>query len=119
MTLPKVVLWSRLRRGGLQGFRFRRQHPIGPYVLDFYCSQARLALEVDGAAHDVADRAAADAVRTAWLAAQGVEVLRLPARDVRPAFGRRAGEEPSAYTHTLGSHSAICGNAIRISTAPI
>src|SRR5438874_3677081 len=51
MTLPEIVLWQALRRS-LLGLRFRRQHPIGPYVLDFYCPSARLAIEIDGLAHD-------------------------------------------------------------------
>jgi len=52
MTLPEVVLWEELRRAKLKGLQFRRQHPIGPYILDFYCSNARLAIEIDGASHD-------------------------------------------------------------------
>ena len=53
MTIPEVILWTRLRqRPG--GFKFRRQHPAGPYVLDFFCSEARLAIEVDGMVHDMA-----------------------------------------------------------------
>ena len=82
MTLPEAILWRELRRRTLAGFRFRRQHPVGPYVLDFYCPEARLALEVDGAAHDHPIRAAQDDHRTAWLAGRGIRVLRLPARDV-------------------------------------
>jgi hypothetical protein len=53
MSLPEVILWEHLRRGGLSGMHFRRQHPAGPYVLDFYCAASRLAIEVDGAAHDL------------------------------------------------------------------
>jgi hypothetical protein len=54
MSLPEVVLWQTLRRGQVSGLRFRRQHPVGPYILDFYCPSARLAIEVDGSAHDAA-----------------------------------------------------------------
>jgi very-short-patch-repair endonuclease len=57
MSLPEVVLWQALRRGQVAGLRFRRQHPIGPYILDFYCLSARLAIEVDGFAHDNAVQA--------------------------------------------------------------
>src|SRR3954469_10158826 len=53
MTLPEVLLWQALRGGQVGGLRFRRQHPIGHYVLDFYCPALRLAVEVDGAAHDI------------------------------------------------------------------
>ncbi|HEY5818673.1 MAG TPA: DUF559 domain-containing protein [Mesorhizobium sp.] len=52
MSLPEVMLWDCLRAGRLEGLRFRRQHPIGPYVLDFFCAKGRLAVEVDGRHHD-------------------------------------------------------------------
>jgi very-short-patch-repair endonuclease len=79
MTQPEALLWSLLRRKHL-GMRFRRQHPIGPFVLDFYCASARLCVEVDGPAH--ADRAEADLRRTQWLAKEGVRVLRFTASDI-------------------------------------
>jgi very-short-patch-repair endonuclease len=82
MSLPEVVLWQALRQGRLAGLRFRRQHPIAPYILDFYCAAARLAVEVDGLAHDAADQAQHDERRRAWLAARGVTVLRITAADV-------------------------------------
>src|SRR5262249_28475367 len=82
MTLPEVVLWQGLRQGRLAGLRFRRQHPIGPYVLDFYCAAARLAIEVDGAAHDGLAQVQHDERRDAWLAQRGVKVLRFLAKDV-------------------------------------
>ncbi len=79
LSLPEKLLWVRLRGAEV---RFRRQHPIGPYVLDFYCPAMKLAIEVDGAAHDFGDRPKRDEVRTEWLTEQGIEVLRVPARDV-------------------------------------
>jgi len=51
MTMPEVALWARLRSRP-DGFKFRRQHPAGRYVLDFFCNEARLAIEVDGASHE-------------------------------------------------------------------
>ncbi|MFZ5706011.1 MAG: endonuclease domain-containing protein [Pseudomonadota bacterium] len=81
LSLPEVLLWRALRdRPG--GWKFRRQHPAGSYVLDFYCSGARLAIEVDGIAHDMGDRPERDTVRDAWLADKGVLALRIPAADV-------------------------------------
>ena len=81
MTLPEVLLWQQLRkRPG--GFKFRRQHPAGPYILDFYCEAARLAIEVDGEAHNRGDRPARDLARDEWLRTKGVETLRLAAGDV-------------------------------------
>lgn len=79
MSLPERLLWSQLRKKRL-GLRFRRQHPAGPYVLDFYCDQAKLCVEVDGGGHDFT--AGRDALRDRWLAAQGVRTLRIAARDV-------------------------------------
>lgn len=82
MSLPEVVLWQALRKGRLEGLRFRRQHPIGPYILDFYCASAHLAVEVDGFAHDTAARVRHDEHRQAWLAQRGITVLRVRATDV-------------------------------------
>jgi len=79
LSLPEKLLWVRLRGAET---RFRRQHPIGHYVLDFYCAVAKLAIEVDGAAHDFGDRPQRDDRRTEWLEGQGVEVLRIAAKDV-------------------------------------
>ncbi len=61
------------------GLRFRRQHPLGPYILDFYCPATRLAVEIDGFSHAMGDRGARDERRDAWLKTQGVQVLRIPA----------------------------------------
>ena len=82
MTLPEVLLWTSIRGGRIDGVRFRRQHPIGPYVLDFYCAAAKLALEIDGSAHDQPDQMRHDRARDEWLAAQGFRVLRVPAKSV-------------------------------------
>ena len=75
-------LWTRLRqrRDGLPAFR--RQHPCGPFILDFYCPTLKLAIEVDGLIHATADAPERDARRDAWLASQGVEIVRYPASDV-------------------------------------
>jgi len=81
LTLPEGLLWRALRSRP-EGLKFRRQHPSGPYILDFYCSDARLAIEVDGAVHDQPAQARHDAIRNAWFLAQGIATLRVPARDV-------------------------------------
>jgi very-short-patch-repair endonuclease len=79
LTQPEHTLWALLRRNQL-GLHFRRQHALGPYVLDFYCAKVKLCVEVDGPVH--ADRAGHDARRDAWLAGQGVRTLRFSAEDV-------------------------------------
>jgi very-short-patch-repair endonuclease len=82
MSLPEVILWQHIRGGRLEGLRFRRQHPMGAYVLDFYCDAAKLAVEVDGSHHTLGDNPARDLERDAWFAARGIETLRIPAPNV-------------------------------------
>ena len=79
LTLPEGLLWKALKARRQDGLHFRRQHPLGPYVLDFYCAQARLCIEVDGYSHGAADRPERDIARDHWLREQGVETLRLRA----------------------------------------
>lgn len=78
MTPPEVRLWTQLRRN-LQGRRFRRQHPVGPFILDFYCNDVRLAVEVDGQHHALGQAPLRDIERDAWLALRRIRVLRLSA----------------------------------------
>jgi very-short-patch-repair endonuclease len=82
MTLPEVLLWDCLRAGRLEGFRFRRQHPVGPYILDIYCASARLAVEVDGFQHDQPAQIAYDRRRDGYLGERGIRVMRIAATDV-------------------------------------
>ncbi len=103
MTLPEVLLWRELRKRPA-GLKFRRQHPAGRYVLDFFCAERRLAVEIDGEAHSRGDVPARDAERDAWLATQGVRTCRVAARDVladledvvRHIVSVGRGEDPSA-----------------------
>jgi very-short-patch-repair endonuclease len=88
LTPPEARLWVALRRRGLGGLKFRRQHPLGAYVLDFYCPSARLAVEVDGMQHVTEEQAAHDRGRDRWLHEQGVRVLRIPAHAVRDELER-------------------------------
>ncbi|MGN6819649.1 MAG: endonuclease domain-containing protein [Sphingomonas sp.] len=82
MSLPEVLLWQELRKRP-DGLKFRRQRPTGRKLsLDFFCSDARLAIEVDGEAHGRGDRPERDANRDAWLDGVGVATLRIPAVEV-------------------------------------
>ena len=83
LTPPEARLWQALRRRGLDGLKFRRQHPIGPFILDFYCVSAKLAVEIDGAIHTLGDIPKRDASRDFWLERHGITVLRIEARHVR------------------------------------
>jgi len=79
MSLPERLLWGALRKKQT-GLRFRRQHPAGSYVLDFYCDSVKLCVEVDDLSHDF--RIKHDAARAGWLARQGVRTLRVSAQEV-------------------------------------
>lgn len=81
MSLPEVLLWQQLKRHP-GGYLFRKQHPIGPYALDFCCVKARLAIEVDGEAHDRGGRPQRDEARDLWVGKQGFETFRFSAVDV-------------------------------------
>jgi very-short-patch-repair endonuclease len=79
MTPPEIALWQALRkRPG--NYKFRRQHPAGIYVLDFFCTKARLAIEVDGKAHDSAAVITKNAARSRFLREQGIATTRIPAK---------------------------------------
>jgi very-short-patch-repair endonuclease len=82
LTVPEARLWNRLRQRAPGKPVFRRQHPIGPYVIDFYCAKAKLAIEIDGISHDMGDRPQRDERRDAWPKEQGVTVVRIPATEL-------------------------------------
>ena len=76
MTDAEQVLWHCLRRKQIGGFRFRRQHPCERFVLDFYCSEVKLAIELDGSQHNEPSTMARDIERTALLTEHGIHVIR-------------------------------------------
>jgi len=73
-TPAEKLLWQSLKNSGA-GAKFRRQHGVGPYVLDFYCPEHKLAIEIEGGIHDDVVRSEYDADRQAWLESQGIRVL--------------------------------------------
>ncbi len=83
LSVPEARLWRRLRTREPGKPVFRRQHPIGPYVLDFYCAKAKLAVEIDGVGHEMGDRPHRDRCRDAWLGRQGITVMRIPATELK------------------------------------
>ena len=89
-TYTERFLWKLLRGRRLEGFKFRRQVPIGPYVVDFLCLGHRLVVEADGPFHDPIR----DAERDAWLADQGFKVLRF-------ANGEITGDDPRVLNRIL------------------
>lgn len=76
------VLWKMLRNRQFEGFKFRRQHPIGRYIADFACVSAKVVIETDGPSHDLPEQIAHDLERTARLQALGWHVLRVRNDDV-------------------------------------
>lgn len=81
LTKPERMLWQILRTSP-GDHKFRKQHPAGPYVLDFFCARANLAIEVDSIAHDMGDNPVRDARRDAWLEEHRVDTMRIAAIDV-------------------------------------
>jgi len=76
MTRAETLLWRYLKAGRMDGVGFRRQTPIGSYIVDFVCFAAKLVIELDGESHDFDDRQRADQRRDAFLASEGFRVLR-------------------------------------------
>ena len=82
MTVPERLVWAQLRNRKLDGLKFRRQAPIGPFVADFLCDEHRLVVELDGTSHDADDAVEQDRRRTTYLAEQGYRVVRYPYDEV-------------------------------------
>ena len=82
MTNAEIILWSRLRRADFVNVRFRRQHPIGPFIADFACIEARLIVEVDGATHSTDAERGYDRRRENFFVAKGWRILRVTNPDV-------------------------------------
>ena len=76
MTGPETRLWAKLRARQLRGLKFRRQHGIGPYIVDFYCPEQSLVIEVDGDSHADADQMLKDQLRDRYLQSLGLRVIR-------------------------------------------
>jgi very-short-patch-repair endonuclease len=80
-TPAEKLLWKSLKKSGA-GAKFRRQHGVGPYVLDFYCPEQKLAVEIQGGVHQDVLRSAYDMDRHTWLEAQGIRVLSFNNREL-------------------------------------
>lgn len=82
MTLAEKALWELLRRKGLNGIRFRRQHPISCFIVDFYCHRAGLVIEIDGDVHSEKEQSERDEDRTSELEKLGLRVIRFENEEV-------------------------------------
>jgi very-short-patch-repair endonuclease len=82
MNATELLVWSRIRGRQLAGWKFRRQHPIGPYVVDFHCPAARLIIEIDGPAPGFGEQWEYDVRRQAWLESERYRVLRVTVEEI-------------------------------------
>jgi very-short-patch-repair endonuclease len=80
MTEAETALWQKIRSAQVDNWKFRRQHPVGRFIADFYCAEARLIVELDGRSHDATVNY--DAERTEWLSREGYTVIRFANDDV-------------------------------------
>ena len=85
MTEAEKMLWEFLRLKP-EGFKFRRQHPFGRYILDFYCHRAKLAIEIDGKYHELPEQKRLDGIRTNDIVNSGIQELRFTNEDVINQF---------------------------------
>jgi len=85
-TETEKLLWNALRGKRLNGLKFRRQHPYEHYVLDFFCVEHQLIVELDGSVHDVLDQAAYDEDRTSFLNEHGLRVIRFRNEEVKKSL---------------------------------
>lgn len=83
MPMPEQLLWLRLRGKGCSGFKFRRQHGIGPYIVDFYCPDNQLVIEIDGDSHYVPGAAAHDSQREQYMKKLGIKTIRFTNTAIR------------------------------------
>ena len=86
-TQHERLLWRHLRNRQLQGWKFRRQHPVDRYIIDFYCPEARLAIELDGGGHSFANGESLDQERTRFLASKNILVLRFWSYQINRELG--------------------------------
>lgn len=95
-TPAEARLWKGLRRANLDGRKFRRQHSVGPYILDFYCPECRLAVELDGQAHFTSMASEYDLRRMRYLESLNIRVLRFENRAIF--------DNPEGVLHQIGEH---------------
>ena len=113
MTDAELILWSRIRPRAFPRFRFRRQHPIGPYIADFACPLARMVIEVGGATHSSETERDHDARRDAYIRMQGWNVIRVANNDIYKYLSETLGMigrlAPPVPPHARRSASPVNG----------
>ncbi len=99
-TKSEAILWRALRNRGLEGRKFRRQHAVGPFILDFYCHEEWLAVEVDGGIHE--GQRTADTQRQQGLESLGIRFVRVTADPVVNDLPRALAKIEAAFTRPAG-----------------
>jgi len=87
-TDAEAVLWEILRNRSLNGLKFRRQHPLGRYIADFYCAESSLVIEIDGVHHGFPDQAEYDHIREEELGSRGLNILRFRNQEIMSDPGK-------------------------------
>ncbi|MYD11527.1 MAG: endonuclease domain-containing protein [Chloroflexi bacterium] len=103
-TPAEDLIWQRIRKKQVHGFRFRRQHAIERFIVDFYCFEARLVLEIDGGIHNEPGHAANDEERQRYLESLGLHVLRFTNAQVM--------HKTDAVVHVIGEWLTKYGASI-------
>ena len=101
-TTPEQKLWAILRNRQMNGYKFRRQHTIAPYIADFYCEELKLIIELDGDSHATEEGIIKDARRTAFLEQSGYRIMRFSNHDMRDNF---EGIADSIFSFTDGKRA--------------
>jgi very-short-patch-repair endonuclease len=117
LTTPEFLLWQLLRTSP-SGYKFRNQHPAGPFILDFFCARANLAIEIDGFAHDTAGRPERDAARDMWLAERRIDTLRIPATEVLKDATEVANSVIATVEDRLNRFGKAPPSSLRDATSP-
>jgi len=113
MTEPEWQLWYRIRNNEL-GYKFRRQHSIGPYIVDFYCPQKKLIIELDGSQHNEDENIEQDEKRTQYFDSFGIKVFRIWNNDIMLNIEGVVEElirilaDINIYQHPYRSQDALC-----------
>ncbi len=110
MTEAERAAWWLLRDRAVSGLKFRRQHPLGRYVVDFYCPECRLAIELDGSVHAQPSQARRDQTKDGFLRRRGVTVLRIPNGLVL--------EDPEGFVRKVLANLPLTRPALRETLAP-
>jgi very-short-patch-repair endonuclease len=82
MPEPEKLMWTRLRAKQINGYKFRRQYSVGKYIIDFYCPEAKLAIEIDGDSHFTDEQIQHDCMRQKFIETKAIRFLRFTNKDI-------------------------------------